>query len=613
MRLFFLERHPLGPRVFVLGLRVHEWHLGLAGLVGGVIAGVLGLGAVPVGASVLVAGWLIVKDWRDLIPATRDSAAWAPGIHRLPGLETAPGDAVPAVAAIAVAVAGAVNIASTITPDLPERVRALVNLAPMREIELAHALSLPAGVALLGVSWHLWRRRRGALVAALALLVLLTGLDLLSGMDVREAAVTLLIAGGLWRAREAFSVRHDGPRSRWAALRALAVLAGTAVVAVLAETLAGPVAGLGVLTGGAVVALAAWAFAAPALAAGCADRERAARAVRSHGDDTLSAFKLRSDLHRRWSHDGRAFAAYRIEAGTLILAGDPVGPPASTSALIDELSAEARRHGLRFGICGASAASTDAAHERGLHRLYMGDEAIIPAGAMDLSGGSRKSLRKAVNRVARNGYVAELHEVSDLDAQTLAALEQVSERWRDGTAERGFSMAHDTLADALLPDTLVLLARDADGVIRGFLQFLPVFGRPAMSLGLMRRERDTPNGVIDFLVVEAARLLAERGIEEFSLNFAAFGRWLRDPANLLERLLAKILIVGDRWFQVQRLLSFTQKFDPRWQPRYLLFEKPSALPRTALAAMWAEGQLPKLVRTPPRPPRTPSTGLASSR
>jgi lysyl-tRNA synthetase class 2 len=186
-----------------------------------------------------------------------------------------------------------------------------------------------------------------------------------------------------------------------------------------------------------------------------------------------------------------------------------------------------------------------------------------------------------------------LREVSDLDAATLQELETVSERWRDGEKERGFSMAHDTLSDRLLPDALVLLARDADGAVRGFLHFVPVFGRSAVSLAFMRRERDTPNGVMDFLVVEAARLLGERGVEEFSLNFVAFGRWLREPANVAERVLARIVVIGDRWFQVERLLRFTQKFDPRWQPRYLLFEKASALPRTALAAMWAEGQLLK--------------------
>ena len=159
-------------------------------------------------------------------------------------------------------------------------------------------------------------------------------------------------------------------------------------------------------------------------------------------------------------------------------------------------------------------------------------------------------------------------------------------------------MAHDTLDDDLLRDATVVLARDGEGRVRAFLHFVPVFGRRAVSLAFMRRDRDTPNGVIDFLVVEAARLLGERGIDELSLNFAAFGRWLREPANALERSIARGLRVADRWFQLERLLRFNAKFDPSWRPRYLLFAGPAQLPRVALGALWAEGQLPA-----PRMPR----------
>jgi lysyl-tRNA synthetase class 2 len=155
-------------------------------------------------------------------------------------------------------------------------------------------------------------------------------------------------------------------------------------------------------------------------------------------------------------------------------------------------------------------------------------------------------------------------------------------------------MAHDALVDELLPDAMVLLGRDAEGTVRGFLHFVPVFGRTATSLGFMRRERDTPNGLTEFLVVEAARLLGERGVTELSLNFSAYGRWLREPANVVERALAVVLRRADKHFQVERLLKFNAKFDPRWQPRYLLFECPAQLPRIALATMWAEGQLPRL-------------------
>jgi lysyl-tRNA synthetase class 2 len=284
--------------------------------------------------------------------------------------------------------------------------------------------------------------------------------------------------------------------------------------------------------------------------------------------------------------------AYRIEAGVVLLAGDPVGPPEAVPGLLDDLVAFARRHGLALGAVGASREFADQARRIGLRRLYLGNEAILGAGPMDLSGAAAKTLRKAVNRVARHGYTAELRAAGELDDALLAELDGLSERWRDGTPERGFSMAHDALDDELLRDASVVLARDAAGRVRGFLHFVPVSGGRAVSLASMRRDRDTPNGLTEFLVVEAARLLGERGIGELSLNFAAFGRWLREPANARERAAAGVLRVADRWFQLERLLRFNARFRPRWQPRHLLFAGPAGLPRVAVAALRAEGYLP---------------------
>jgi lysyl-tRNA synthetase class 2 len=115
-----------------------------------------------------------------------------------------------------------------------------------------------------------------------------------------------------------------------------------------------------------------------------------------------------------------------------------------------------------------------------------------------------------------------------------------------------------------------------------------------MSLSFMRRDRQAPNGLTEFLVCRAVELFRERGVEELSLNFAAFGRVLARPGGWFDRSLARLVSLGDRYFQIESLYRFNAKFSPRWEPRYLVYQRILGLPRVGLAAMVAEGQLPRL-------------------
>jgi lysyl-tRNA synthetase class 2 len=202
-------------------------------------------------------------------------------------------------------------------------------------------------------------------------------------------------------------------------------------------------------------------------------------------------------------------------------------------------------------------------------------------------------VRQSVTRLEKNGYSAELHQLSELTRADLQELDDISRRWRCGASERGFAMSLDALRRDDHGDSLAVIGRDADGHIRGFLHLAPSYGRPAVSLSLMRRDRETPNGLMEFLVARGLEQLRVRGVEEVSLNFAAFARFIHAPNGRLERLAGRVLLVADTFFQIERLYRFNAKFFPRWEPRYLLYERAPSLPRVGLAALWAEGQLPK--------------------
>ena len=628
-----IERHQQGPRFFFLRRRIHECHLGL-----GVLAiTLLGTGAgwwrfsFWTGAVLALGAYMTIKDARDLVPRWRDTGAWRLGLHRrfapLSAMRHAEG--LPALTgAIAFAI-GLVNLVSALTPNIAWRGHLLLHVMPVRAVPLFHSVVVPASIALVVSSFYLQRRRRRAWAFAFGLLAALGVLNLAKGLDFEEALLSWGAAALLWAGRDTFAVEHDrvGRRSALWPLFAGVGLSG-ATVAMLVWLASGRRADDGVVLRQTIalfsfsdgsmsfhdelgwLPLAAWASTLALIVVGCAlffrprrpsralpdeqMRRNALGLVRAHGKDTLAFFKLRQDLQYLFSRDGKAFLGYRIENGVLLVAGDPVGPPVALTELVREACSFAEVHGLRVAAVGASAALVPLWRTAGMNALYIGDEAIVDTCAFSLEGRAIRKVRQSVHRLAKAGYSAQLHGLEELDAEGLEELEHVSSVWRGGSPERGFAMAMDALHCGRAHGSVVLVARDAEGAARGFLHFVPTYGRPAVSLSFMRRDRDTPNGLTEFLVVRAIELLRERGVEELSLNFSMFGRLIDRPRGRFERVLGRLVVFGSRYFQMETLHRFNAKFSPRWEPRYFVFDGVLGLPRAGLAALSAEGQLPRL-------------------
>jgi lysyl-tRNA synthetase, class II len=530
------------------------------------------------------------------------------------------GERLPALAGAVAFAIGIVNLGSALTPNVGWRGHLLLAAEPVRALPLFHTLAVPASAALIVASVYLKRRRRRACHVALALLLGLGVVNLLKGLDFEESALSFGAAGLLWWARDAFCVRQAPLRLRSPLWGLVAVFGAVGAVGalfvwavsgrraepatVLRETLdllAGTQGGMTFhdelgrlpLAFGSVtltaIAIGGWllfrSLPPSREPAGEHARRSATRLVREHGADTLAFFKLRRDLQYLFAPDGNGFLGYRIEGNVLLVAGDPVAPPTALPALVRAAAALAELHGLQLAALGAGRELLPLWRANGMRALYIGDEAIVETARFTLEGRPVRKLRQAVNRVESAGFSAELVAVEELDEATTAALDHFSASWRGGAPERGFTMAMDSLE----PGSRVALARDAGGTVRAFLHLVPVYGRPAASLSLMRREPQTPNGLTEFLIVRAIEQLRARGVEELSLNFAAFGRLVERPG-----LLAPLLRFGSRHFQIESLYRFNAKFSPRWEPRYLVFESVLALPRAGLAALWAEGQLPRL-------------------
>ncbi|MEU2419756.1 phosphatidylglycerol lysyltransferase domain-containing protein [Streptomyces sp. NPDC007851] len=319
-----------------------------------------------------------------------------------------------------------------------------------------------------------------------------------------------------------------------------------------------------------------------------------------HGErDSLGYFALRREKSVVWSPTGKAAVAYRVVGGVSLASGDPIGDPEAWPGAIVPWLAEARAHGWIPAVMGAGEEAGTVYARYGLDALELGDEAIVEVADFTLEGRAMRTVRQAHNRVGRAGYSVRVRRHEDIPADEMSYLVRRADDWRDGATERGFSMALGRLGDPRDGQCVMVECRDGgagdgEGELRALLSFVP-WGPGGLSLDLMRRDRDSDNGLMEFMVIELLRRAGEIGITQVSLNFAmfrsVFERGARLGAGPVLRLWRSLLTFFSRWWQIESLYRANAKYRPIWEPRFLLFEKSADLPRIGLASARAEGFL----------------------
>ncbi|MFE0423838.1 phosphatidylglycerol lysyltransferase domain-containing protein [Streptomyces sp. NPDC058953] len=325
------------------------------------------------------------------------------------------------------------------------------------------------------------------------------------------------------------------------------------------------------------------------------DERRLRELLRRQGErDSLGYFALRREKSVVWSPTGKAAVAYRVVGGVCLASGDPIGDPEAWPGAITPWLAQAREHGWIPAVMGAGEEAGTIYARHGLDALELGDEAIVETADFTLDGRAMRTVRQAYNRVRRAGYQVRIRRHEEIPRPELDVLLRRADDWRDGATERGFSMALGRLGDPADGRCVMLECTDAHGELRALLSFVP-WGPKGLSLDLMRRDRGSDNGLMEFMVIELLRRAGEIGVVQVSLNFAmfrsVFERGSRLGAGPVLRLWRSLLTFFSRWWQIESLYRANAKYRPIWEPRFLLFEKSADLPRIGLAAARAEGFL----------------------
>lgn len=88
----------------------------------------------------------------------------------------------------------------------------------------------------------------------------------------------------------------------------------------------------------------------------------------------------------------------------------------------------------------------------------------------------------------------------------------------------------------------------------------------------MRHRPDTPNGVMDFMLIELMLAYFGEGYERFDLGLAPLsGLGETTDSTPEERVLKMLSQRLERLFSYKGLREYKAKYDPAWEDRYLVY------------------------------------------
>ncbi len=536
-------------------------------------------------------------------------------------------------AALLTGVMGLINLLSAVTPSLPGRRDVLMVFFPFYIRSGGRIFSAIAGFMLLLLAANLLRRKRVAWVLTIGFLILSIISHLLKGLDYEECLLAVVLLVQLIIMRDVFTARSDRPsiaqgiRSLFGAL--LFTLAyGTAGFYILDgyftidgqpinfsltqsiwQTLAmfftednaglqpvGRFAEFFVnsiyVIGAATLVIALILLLRPVLQRGdpatIAERQRARDIIDAHGKTSLARLSLLEDKSYYFSPSGRSVVAYVPKGRAAIALGDPIGPAADLTEAVVGFQQFCSQNDWFPAFYEVLPETLPVYDDLDFKRVQIGEEAIVDLTTFTMKGKAFQNLRTAVNRLTKTGHTVNIF-APPISDELLQQLKPVSDEWlreKQG-AEKRFSIGW--FHREYLHDCYIGVLYDANGRIMAFANLMTGYNRKEVTVDLMRSRQEIEKGAMDFLFVSFFQHFQKLGFDSFSFSLSPLaGVGQAADARRVEKGLNYFFEHLNQFYNFKGLHNFKEKYQPRWEPRYLIYPSLGTLPDLAVGLVRAD-------------------------
>ena len=521
---------------------------------------------------------------------------------------------------------GILNLLSTVTPGLPERVAILGEIYPFEVRAGSHIFAAVSGFILLTLASRLLRRKKVAWILTVVLLIISIASHLLKGLDIEEAIPAGLLLILLLLLRKSFTAKSDRP----SIAQGVRVLIGALLFTLaygtsgfflmerqyktqfdlwqaLKQTLAifftGDNGGIEATTrfgsffitsiyvvGASTIIYAVWMLLRPVLlniGGTEEERDRASKIIEQHGRSSLAHFCLLLDKSYYFSPSGQTVIAYVPKGRGAIALGDPIGASEDLKDAVIGYQEFCDRNDWHPAFYQTQPDNLDLYKSLGFKAVKIGEEGIVNLHTFTTQGKAGRNLRNSLNRFAKQGYQVKFYQPPIAD-ELLARLKAISDQWLNEMegSEKRFSLGwfdYDYLRNCE-----IATVESETGEIIAFANIVPEYQLNEITLDLMRKLNDTEHGVMEFLFVSLFQHYQKLNYDSFNLGLSALSGLKEHQSNRLEGGLDYLYEHLNRFYNFQGLHGFKDKFNPRWESRYLIYPSIAALPDVAVALVRAD-------------------------
>ena len=316
------------------------------------------------------------------------------------------------------------------------------------------------------------------------------------------------------------------------------------------------------------------------------DEERVNKFLQEYDGNFLTHLIFLKDKHLFWSKNNKVLIQYEISHGLAVVLGDPIGDAKYFGEALTEFQDFIDEYGYKSVFYQTSERLLPFYHDHGYYFFKLGETGLVELDNFDINSSKSRDFRNILRRFEKDGFTFEIYYENSIDENLFLDLKKVSDEWLAHREEMGFSLGWFN-KEYLDKSKIGVVKNRETGEVIAFASLSPSYDDKSISIDLMRFRKEVPNNTMTFLILNLILTFKDNNYKIFNLGMAPLSNvGIAQNAHIQERIAHLVFKYGKHFYSFDGLRKYKNKFDPRWEGKYLVYEDLILLPSSLIEVTW---------------------------